>query len=1114
MPNFRPNLKKKSEIHAGSKYYGNQHQLEYDVIFSPGADPRAIRWDVAGAESLSINSQGALVMKAEGGEVRLERPVAYQKKNGQEQSVPVKYVLAGKHSVRLEVGSYDRAQTLVVDPVLSYSTYVGGGSIDGANAIAVASDNTAFIAGQTFSVDFPAAHSLNSYSGSGDAFATKLSADGSTVLYSTYLGGARTDVATGIAVDNLGNAYVVGWTLSDDFPVTPGSIDPECGGDGKCGATFNSTGLIVSNGFITKLNTEGSSLLYSTYLGDYEHVRIQAVAVDSNQIAYLTGQTTAALPFIATTEVFTNGVESTVTKVTFFPFPTNTSINTTNPVPGSPGYFGGDTDAFVTAISATGSTILYSSYLGGSGEDVGLGIATDGAGNAYVTGLTYSSDFAASATTTSFQAAYGGAGDAFVAKVNTNLAGTVGPASLLYSSYLGGAELDQGNGVAVDQSGNMYVAGLANSSTLTVTPSTARPYAGLGDAFVAKFNPAASGVASLDYFTYLGGSLADSAFGIAVDSNGDAYVTGSTVSKDFPTTAGVFQPAYGGGNADAFVTELGPTGATMVYSTFLGGTNTDIGYGIGVDSGGSAYVAGQTCSLDFPLSNPEQSAPGGNCDAFVSKVTIQTGIALNPAGLVFAPQSLGTTSTSQSVTLTNGENPVTITNIAVQGTDPGDFKETNTCGNSLAPGQTCAISVTFTPSAIGTRTASVALTDSAVGSPQLISLTGTTSTLTLSSSTLSFGNVNENVASSPITITATNSGATPISISSITVSGDFSETDDCTKVALQPTTNCVIEVTFTPITVGSSIGALTLNDDAAGSPQIVLLSGTGVGTSSTLSFSATTLSFGNQAVGAASAPIAVTVTNIGNTVVAVSSITASGDFSETDDCVKVPLQPNTNCTINVTFTAQAVGGSTGAILVTDNAAGSPQVLLANGTGTSSAPDFAVSVIQPSASVPAGQSAAYGLMVSSLFGFSQPVQLACSGLPAGANCGATPNPVTPIAAGAPVTLLISTALRAAVPPQLKWLNGPGSWRIGPGLVSLGILLALEAIYLAAGKSLPRRRAVATLGLAIAMGLALIGCSTGGSSANTPAGTPAGTYQVTVTGTSGTVTHSVTVSLQVK
>lgn len=854
-------------------YYGNQGQLEYDIVVAPAADPRAVRWSIEGAKKLSIDAKGALVMDFDGGKLRLERPIAYQKVNGSRNAVPVSYALLGDRDVALELGPYDRAQRLVVDPILSYSTYLGGSGVDGANAIAVAPDKTAFIAGGTFSTDFPTNTTLQPNAGGPndfpkDAFVAKLSVDGSTLIYSTYLGGKNQDVANGIAVDSFGQAYVVGTTISPDYPTTFASFNVECGGDGKCGATLNPGGLMVSNAFVTKLNTEGSGLLYSGFLGEYENVKGLAIAVDANQVAYVTGQTEPnGVPTVAITPP----------NVPPPPFPISQNAAQTT-------FGAGVNDAFLTQIDKAGGAILYSTYLGGVNETIGYGVAADTSSNAYVTGITYSSDFPV--TGNAFQPLYGGAGDAFLAKVNT--AG--GP--FVYSTFLGSSGLDQGNGITLDSSNNAYVTGETNSGGF-VSP---RPYGGDGDAFVAKFNTSLAGPGSLTYFTYLGGSLADAGQAIAVDSNGNAYVTGSTVSSDFPVAGAIFQPRFGGGNADAFVTKLDPTGATLLYSSYLGGTNTDVGYGIAVDADGNAYVAGQTCSLDFPLANPVQPASGGNCDAFISKISILNGIQLSPAGLVFSAQSLGTTSQSQTVTLTNGDSQLTISGITVGGPNPGDFNETTTCAASLAPGGTCTITVSFTPGGAGLRKAFISITDSAPGSPQIVALNGQSSTLTLSASSLSFGAQQVDTTSNAVTVTATNNGTTTLTFSSITASGDFAETDDCVKAPLPPSTNCVINVTFTPSASGLSIGALTLTDNAAGSPQVILATGTGTGAGSS-SGGTGTASFSivaNQPTPVPSAPagqplaFALTVQSLTSTPVPAVTLTCAPPLPAGVSCLVAP----------------------------------------------------------------------------------------------------------------------------------------------------------------------------------------------------------------------------------
>lgn len=1004
IPNYRKVTERETYPGIDTVYYGTQRQLEYDFVVAPGVDPRLIQFAMKGAEYLRTDAQGDLHVGVPGGEVRLHKPVAYQEASGAREQVAAKYVLTGGHGATFKLGNYNPARPLIIDPILSYSTYLGGSNIDGANAIAVAPDGTAFVSGGTFSLDLPVVHALQPNHGGPDdfyrdAFVSKISADGSTLLYSTYLGGKNEDVGNGIAVDTFGDAYVIGTTLSPDFPVTSGALNTLCGGDGKCGASFNPAGAIVSNAFVSKLNPEGSGLLYSTFFGEYENVRGQAIAVDANQIAYIAGSTNDNFP------------------VTAVPPPPPPPPFPITPNAAQPIYAGGVTDGFAAKISATGTTVEYSTYLGGSDEEIGYGIAVDSNSNAYVTGLTYSADFP---VLNALQSSYGGAGDAFFSKVNTDGSGTA-PGSLLYSTYLGGSNLDQGNGITVDTNGIAYMTGLIGAGVLPFSttaslcglPGAAGLSAvppgsfcgGKADAFAAKMDASKVGSASRLYFTNFGGGGADSGNGIAVDPNGNSYVTGSTVSTDFPTTAAVFQPTFGGGNADAFVIKLDPAGANPLYSTFLGGTNADIGYAIAVDSSGGAYVAGQTCSLDFPLANPVQATPGGNCDAFISKVSILNGIQLNPAGLVFPAQSIGTPSQPQTVTLTNGDNSVTFNGIALMGANPGDFVETTTCGGTLVPGGHCTITVTFTPLAPGIRKASVMITDDAAGSPQVISLNGQSSTLSLSASSLAFANQHVGVASSPLAVTATNNGTTAVAFSSITASGDFSETDNCTKAPLQPTTNCVINVKYTPSTAGTSIGALTLADDAPGSPQIVLLTGSGFGQAS---------------------------------------------------------------------------------------------------------DFAISALPPSATISAGQSARFALQVSTTGGFSQPIAVSCTGLPRLASCSVSPNPVTPSVASTQVAVSISTTVRNVAPPALRFIGRPfeGLRYVVPWLPCLIVGLIVVSV----GRVRRRPARAAAFGFAAVLLLLLASCNSGNPS-GLPAGTPAGTYQVVVTGTSGSLTHQVILSLEV-
>jgi hypothetical protein len=552
-------------------YYGNQQQLEYDFVVAPGGDPSSICLKLQGAEKPRIDKNGDLLL----GAARFQRPLVYQETDGRRTTVRGDYRMMAANTVSFIVAEYDRSKPLVIDPVLSYSTYLGGIQGDGGASIAVDSSGNAYITGSTSSANFPTANALQpALAGEFNAFVTKLNASGSALVYSTYLGGSSDDGGTGIAIDSSGNAYITGSTSSANFP-TANALQPALAGE--------------FNAFITKLNASGSALVYSTYLGGSFSDQGNGIAVDSLGNAYVTGLTSS-----------TN-------------FPT---ANALQPA------LAGDVNAFVTKVNASGSALVYSTYLGGNQADSARGIAVDSSGNAYVTGLASSPDFP---TVAPFQPSLACAfGNVFVSKFNAS------GSALIYSTYLGGSggedEGDFGTGIAVDGSGNAYLTGFV-SSTNFPTMNAFQPSLGgaSGNAFVSKFN--ASGTA-LVYSTYLGGSgtevSGDEGLGIAVDDSGNAYVVGWTSSTNFPT-ANAVQPAYGGGSFDAFVTEFNSTGSALIYSTFLGGSNYDAADGIAVDSSGNAYVTGETESTNFPTANAFQPTYGGGAeDAFITKIAAVT----------------------------------------------------------------------------------------------------------------------------------------------------------------------------------------------------------------------------------------------------------------------------------------------------------------------------------------------------------------------------------------------------------------------------------------------------------------------------------------------------------
>jgi len=572
----------------GASFHGNQGRLEYDMTLAPGADPRRIGLVFGGTSSVTVERDGVLRLALPGGVVRQLRPQAYQVVGGIHRAVSARYVIRGSR-VGVRLGSYDPGQAVVIDPVLTYSTYLGGSGNDSGFGIAVDLTGAAYVTGLTTSTDFPVANSTSTpiqvaKSGGVDAFVTKLNPTGSSLVYSTYLGGTNTDSGHAIAVDLSGNAYVVGSTASTDFPTS----HPFQGSNG--GGT---------DGFAAKLNPNGDGLVYSTYLGGVSDDQANAVAVDFSGAAFVAGQTASAN------------------------FPTANPIQPLN---------GGSNDAFVTKLKPDGSGLVYSTYLGGAGSDVANGIAVDGFGNAHVTGGTGSANFpTASSTSSPFQATPGGGGDAFVTKFNAS------GSALVYSTYLGGSASDTSNAIAVDQFGDAYVTGLTASPNFPTASSTSSPFqtsngGGANDAFVVKVNPTGGG---LVYSTYLGGSGSDGGDGIGLDPLGNAVVGGTTSSTNFPTAGGPVQGSNAGSN-DAFVTRLNHDGSALIYSTYLGGSGTDQGLALAVDGTGGIYLAGDTNSVNFPAasstSSPFQAANhGGILDAFVTRLSgppvVATGVA-------------------------------------------------------------------------------------------------------------------------------------------------------------------------------------------------------------------------------------------------------------------------------------------------------------------------------------------------------------------------------------------------------------------------------------------------------------------------------------------------------
>jgi hypothetical protein len=566
-------------------FYGRNGEVEYDLVLQPGADPSRIELSFAGARKIEIDAQGDLLVHTADGVLRQHKPTVYQEKNGLRQAIASHYRLVRGNRGRFHLAAFDAQQALTVDPILSYSTYLGGSNTDQGNAIAVDAAGNAYIAGQTFSTNFPVAGAYQaSQAGTGDAFVAKLNPQGTGLVYSTYIGGRRaSSEARVIAVDASGSAYIAGNTSSNNFPVTAGAY---------------SAGLSGGGAFVTKLSPAGNTLVYSTYL---KGALPRSLSVDPAGSAYVAGQSFGNLPTTA-------GAFRAV-------LPTGTA--------GS---------GFITKLNAAGSGLVYSTYLGAGGEDTINGIATDAAGHAYVAGSTTAAGFPVTAG--AFQATLHGGSDAFVAKLNP--AGT----GLVFSTYLGGSTDDHGMAIAVDASGKVYVAGDTKSTNF---PRLNGYFKGLSqydfvtDAFVTVFNPDG---ASLAMSTYLGGRAClsatvnncspsqpnDGATGIGVDPSGThIFVTGFLSSVDVNWLTDAIQPSQSGGK-DAFVAkiEVDPFSHSIHnirYATRLGGNVDEQASGIGIDAQGNAYIAGTTYATNFPTTQGAlRVAAGGADDVFVAKI--------------------------------------------------------------------------------------------------------------------------------------------------------------------------------------------------------------------------------------------------------------------------------------------------------------------------------------------------------------------------------------------------------------------------------------------------------------------------------------------------------------
>ena len=588
-------------------YTGTMDRLKYEFIVHPGADPSQIRLAYRGASSVAVDAEGRLAVSTPAGGFEDGAPVAYQEKNGTRADVSMGYRILEDRGGRTQaeesapaaearvaygftVGAYDRAQTLVLDPViLVYCGFIGGPSYDYGYGIAADSAGSAYITGYSYApgAAFPVkvGPDLTYNGGSMDAFVAKLNPQGTGYVYCGYIGGSGNDYGYGIAVDAFGCAYVTGYTTSaqNTFPV---SVGPDL--------TFNGN----YDAFVAKVNAKGTGLDYCGYIGGSGPDFGKGIAVDGTGNAYVTGYTDSP---------------ATDFPVAVGPFLT----------------YGGNYDAFVAKVNAKGTGLDYCGYIGGPGEDVANAVAVDGQGCAYITGFTYSGE-TAFPVTVGPRLTLSGLSDAFVAKINAD------GASLAYCGYIGGSGNDIGTGIAVDLGGNAYICGYTNSteSSFPVSVGPGLTFkGGAFDGFVAKLE---AGDGLIVYSGFIGGGLYDVANAIAVDGRGYAYVTGYTSSKEdtFPVLDGPF--LVHAGSYDAYVAKVDLTGSKLLLCSYLGGTDADLGMGIalGPDASGDIYITGNTLSNEatFPTQTGPDLTAHGSRDGFVAKLSETSLAVTSPNG--------------------------------------------------------------------------------------------------------------------------------------------------------------------------------------------------------------------------------------------------------------------------------------------------------------------------------------------------------------------------------------------------------------------------------------------------------------------------------------------------
>jgi hypothetical protein len=1099
-------------------YYGNQRQLEYDFILAPGADAGQIGLRFTGA-TLKIDHQGDLVLASSRGEARFHKPIVYQMADGVRVDVPGAYHVSGQR-VTFVLGPYDHSRSLIIDPVLSYMTYLGGSDSDyignassqgtgghQSNGIAVDGSGSVYVTGSTLSTNFPVKNAYQStgtqQSGHQTAFVTKLNATGTAFVYSTYLGGTVIDEGFAIAVDAAGSAYVVGGTFSPDFPVTTGAFQTLCSPELSNNAIKSACGFEGSaNSFLTKLSADGKSLVYSTFIGGDDRQGADTaygVALDAKNQAYVVG---------------ISGDTCDSTDPIYYCFPTTADAfvqgSENSDGPNAPN----EVDGFLSVFSADGSSLLYSTLVThpvAYGSQVeSFAVALDSAGNIYTTGTTTSGNL--STTAGAFQTSSGPVLStqgtavgiyqrAWVEKFSP-VAASGGP-KITYLTYLGGTTTSGTNfptGITADAAGNAYVFGKNNDETdLPTTAGAYQTSCASNTAYLAKLNPTGS---ALVWATCFGGAADNGGAtngsvsitsNIALDAAGDVFVA-LTGDSTLPTVNPITTTA---GGSQAFVTEFDPTGAKLLFSTPVGGPmGGEFAAGLVLDANGAIYLAGQVYSTDLPVTAGAAQATygGGGYDSFMTKIAVPvkttTALALS-AATVTAGQSVTFTATVTGAT--GGPIPTgTVT-----------FKNGTTTLGTQTLNATAMATFTTSSLAVGTYSITAAYggdagdqtsTSGAAALSITAALINTTTALTASSATATAG--------SAVTLTAT---VTPASGTVVpTGSVNFMEGGTVLGMGTLDGTGKTSLVTSTLAVGANAVSAVysgDKGDNASTSAAVtVTITAAPVATTTTLTATPTTAVSGTAIIFTAH-------------VAPASGAVATGTVTFTEGTATLgtgTLDATGAATFSIT--SLAVGSDSVTASYGGNAADSASVSAAVIVTVTAQPmpDFAVSLTPTTGTVTAGSSATTAVAITPANGFAAATELTCSGLPSNSTCSFAPASVTPSGAAATSTLTIATNVTAATANSVSGTRPP--------MMLAGMLASFLLLPLIGRRNRQIRQmlmvGVVLVAATVTMG-GMSGChgGHGGSTSVTPV-TPSGTYTVSVTVTSGTLTHSATYTLIVQ